>query len=221
MKKILSTTLIATILISIIATTGCTSVSEGFSRNNASPIVTADGYNRAVTFNIRDQFTEINDNPSLSNRRYFLFHNQLHYVKVPDFEERLIHSTDSQWAWNSSHSFTVYRSENYNVYLGSFCVPIIGRNNGFHLSVVFLHEYHIYYQIHETDRIGRFFQWDRTQYIWDYLRLGYMGVLYYRQTFFRFNISTGENEEVKLYHFFNRLKVYIDDIKLNPNFSVR
>jgi len=212
--------LIALILLFSVIVVRRNRVPEGFSQSQ-NPIISTATNSQQVIFNFRHQFPEINSHEEgdYMTQRFFKYNEQLHYVIVPSLGwwSTYEHIFDMQWA--RSNQFLVYRDcNNQSLYLGSLVSTMPHNRRIFSREIIFLDVHYIYYQLLETRSIGRFFRFNEVYYIWDWLALGHNTRSFSKYTFFRFDLNTGNNEEVELEHFFTRLIVHNPYVKLNPNF---
>jgi len=201
-KKIIVIGIAVMMIFAIGLMTGCATTPRGYVRRGieTSPILMYFEDStipwRNAEFDLKIQFPYINLDYECNNQ-YFVVQNQLHSIRSTTLPIR-------------SGDVLVYKNCETSLRLGQLVTKTDAQAEGFGISIVFVHSNYIYYQLTEGRSSN---QWNISE--------GRETVFFSKYTFHRFNLNTGENEKIGLNHFYNKLSTYFDDIKLNPNFSVR
>jgi len=172
----------------VIVFTGCTSCApSGYVRNAPPPIII-----NGSPGNLISQFPELNENSSF-DIWYFNHENEVHYVK----SNNAMHNF-----FGAGNSFSVYNDSN-NEHLGNFVIITpIREDEQISLRTVFLFEHHLYYYFIRGVKVSAVFN-----------HQGF--IIANKFEFYRFDLHTGENEEISLQIFFESFKA------INPSIELR
>jgi len=196
---------IAMIILLCGALTGC--VPKGYSKA-AAPIVRDTGDkvkpDNAVAFSISQQFPDLNPYTA-PYRDNFLYSDELFYI---DKEATYPETRDIYYKWHWFYS--VYNAD--NEFIGTLISDIIEGALSQEIIISFLDGQYIYYLCRADCYVKRFRP--STERF-------YENIFYEKYAFYRFNLTTYENEEITLDLLFEKLVDIIPyDIKINPNYKI-
>ena len=170
----------------------------GFLRANLpGPLIYKGNWDNAVG-TLAEQFPSLNTNlPFAPTRMYFLFESEKHFVEL----ERVSYTSIKVF------SITVFQG---NLKLGKFVeIPERWRTGLRHISAhqIFLHNGYLYYN----------YTWWQTRFA----IASSFSMTFTREEFFRFNLNTGVNTQIRLTQFVKSLQQIDSNWAINPAYRGR
>ena len=166
---------------------------KGYSKYN-SPI----SYGLYTSYTLGQQFPDINPPPSVkTDKQYFLYKGELHYVKAQDSESGV-----------RIPNFSAFKDTG-NKRIGDFI--IFGEEWGtekkrIYYDATFLYDSYLYYGLNRTVY--------KTYYKFTPEGFKHKKV-YYKYEYYRFDLETGKNQEISLDIFFEKLHEINNNVWLN------